>query len=94
MNRTRAHPRSTVSLVSIVFSIGRCAGELAVACALLVGWLLVTLAVARLLRGDVVWPLSLGLLLFSAAGWRLFGAIALHGLYALSKDPPMRNPRV
>ena len=72
---------------SIVFSIGRAAGELAVGVAFIAGWLLVTLALAHLTRrSDVVWPLSIGLLLFSAAGWRLFGAIALHGLYALSKD--------
>lgn len=72
---------------SIVKRVGGYAGELAVAAALLAAWLLVTVAIARMLRGDIVWPLSLGLLLFSAAGWRLFGAIALHGLYALSKEP-------
>ena len=80
-------PKPAAGVRSIVKRIGRYAGEILTAIALLVGWLLVTLALARVLRGDVVWPLSLGLLLFSAAGWRLFGAIVLHGLYALSKEP-------
>lgn len=65
----------------------RYAAEAALAVALLVGWGLVTLAVARLVhRGDIVWPLSLGLLLLSASGWRLLALVVLDGLYTLTRD--------
>jgi hypothetical protein len=57
------------------------------AAAIVLGWVGVTAGVAPLLArlGFVVWPLSLGLLLLSLAGWGhlrvLFGA----GLYTLSR---------
>lgn len=61
--------------------------EVALALAFVAGWCLVTLAVARLAhRADVVWPLSLGLLLWSAGGWRLLALVAADGLYTLTRD--------
>ena len=70
-----------------VAPLRRCTAELALAAAFVLGWLLITFAVARLVRrADVVWPLSLGLLLVSAGGWRMLALIAADGLYTLTKD--------
>lgn len=62
------------------------AAELLAAAALLAGWLLITLAIARLVRPDVVWPLSLGILCLAGPGRRILSTIAREGLYALTKD--------
>jgi hypothetical protein len=55
------------------------------AAAILVGWLLVTWALAGWWSWRV-WPLSLGLLCLSAAGWKLILHVAREGLYLLAKD--------
>lgn len=60
--------------------------QLATAAALVLGWLLVTLGVAAVAAPRVVWPISLGLLCISLGGWKLIVAIAVDGLYALTKD--------
>jgi hypothetical protein len=52
--------------------------------ALVLGWLLITAGLP--FRPRIVWPVSLGLLLITAAGWRLLFTIGSHGLYALTKD--------
>lgn len=54
------------------------------ALALLTGWALLTWGVASLLVWQV-WPISAGLLLVSIFGWRLFGRIAVEGLYSLTR---------
>jgi len=59
--------------------------EALTAIALVAGWLLVTAGVAELAPARVVWPVSLGLLLCSAAGWRLLLTIARDGLYSLTR---------
>ena len=48
------------------------------------GWACIAWALALLL-GAWVWPLALGLLLLSAAGWRLVGRVARDGLYTLTR---------
>lgn len=68
--------------------IRRYLAELLLSLALLAGWTLITLAIARLWRPDVVWPLSYGLLFLSVSGWRLAARIAGDGLYALAKPQP------
>lgn len=55
--------------------------------AFLVGWCLVTFAVASLTVPQV-WPLSIGLLLLSAGGWRMLVGLATDGLYALTRPKP------
>jgi hypothetical protein len=54
--------------------------------ALVVGWLCITLGIAAIARPRLVWPLSIGLLFVTAAGWRLLFTIGAHGLYSLTKD--------
>lgn len=63
-------------------------GEILTSFALFAGWILVTLAIARIVRPDVVWPASSGLFLLSLCGWRLLYAIASHGLYKLMLPRP------
>jgi hypothetical protein len=60
--------------------------ELAQSIALLAGWALVTLGVARIVRPDVVWPLSAGLLLLLVCGVEWIADIFWHGLYQLTRD--------
>jgi hypothetical protein len=60
--------------------------ELVTAAAILAGWLALTWGLAQLCRPAVVWALSIALLLFSAAGWRLLFTIAVHGLYSLTTE--------
>jgi hypothetical protein len=60
--------------------------ELAQALAILAGWALVTLAVARVARPDVTWPLSAGLLLLSLSGVKWLGNLFWNGLYHLTRD--------
>lgn len=58
--------------------------ELAWSLALLAGWALITLSIARLVRPDVVWPLSGGLFLLALFGAKSIGLLAWNGLYALT----------
>lgn len=60
--------------------------ELLTAAAILGGWLLVTWALAGWWSWRV-WPLSLGLLLLSAAGWKFIAQLAREGLYLLTRTP-------
>ncbi|HTE46637.1 MAG TPA: hypothetical protein VK636_15395 [Gemmatimonadaceae bacterium] len=53
--------------------------------AMLAGWLLLTFAIAGVLRPRIVWPTSLGLLALSAAGWNLVGRVVFFGLYDISR---------
>lgn len=56
--------------------------------AILGGWAALTYGVASLMVPEV-WPISLGLLLLSAAGWSHLRVLAGAGIYALwrrSKD--------
>jgi hypothetical protein len=49
------------------------------------GWALVTVALAKVLRPDVVYLASAGAFCFSLFGWRLLYTIARDGLYKLSR---------
>ena len=61
--------------------------EIAAALALLVGWSLITWAIASFSRTWQVWPLSAGLFLLSLFGWKYFGVMARDGLYTLTREP-------
>ena len=61
--------------------------ELLVSLAMLAGWALVTLAIGRLVRPDVVWPLSAGLAVLALCGWKFLLQIARDGLYILTRGP-------
>lgn len=52
--------------------------------AILGGWAALTYGVASLTVPEA-WPISLGLLLFSAAGWSHLRVLATMGIYALSQ---------
>lgn len=53
----------------------------------LAGWALLALGCARWTGAPaIVWPLAAGVLALSLVGWRLLLAIALHGLYTLTRD--------
>ena len=54
----------------------------------IVGWLLITDAIALLphCAPAIVWRLSLGLLAMSLGGWKLFVQFAYRGLYDLTRD--------
>lgn len=58
--------------------------ELLTAAAFLVGWALVTWAVALYL-GPIIWLISAGLLLISLGGWELLVLILRKGLYTLTR---------
>lgn len=58
--------------------------ELLLACSMIGGWLLVTYALTAIARPRIVWPMSMGLLLLSASGWKLIGEIATKGCYVLN----------
>jgi hypothetical protein len=60
--------------------------ELCVSFVVLAAWALVTLAISRLVRPDVVWPLSAGCLLFALSGVRFLWTIARDGLYQLTRE--------
>jgi hypothetical protein len=59
--------------------------EVAVFLAAGLGWALITIAVARVVRPDVVLPLSAGLFALALCGWRLLWTVASDGLYALTR---------
>lgn len=82
MKAALARVRATLAdvLVSLPWA------ELAAGVALVAGWLLVTWALASMLRTWQVWPLSAGLALLSLFGWRVLRVIALDGLYALTRE--------
>jgi hypothetical protein len=83
-----AHPGDPRSIVKPTGSvIGRYVGEILTVVALLAGWTFVTLAIARLARPDVVWPLSLGLLFMLIPGRPILSRFVGIGLYGLTKDP-------
>lgn len=79
--RVRAH----VMARSVATSMIAIRAELLVSAAMLCGWALVTLAIARLVRPDVVWPLSAGLAVLALCGWRFLLQIARDGLYMLTR---------
>lgn len=58
--------------------------ELAVCAAVMAGWCLVTHGIASLTTPKV-WPISIGLFLLLACGWRFLWQIATHGLYTLTR---------
>lgn len=53
--------------------------------AILMGWALLTLAVARAVRPDIVWPASLGLFCLSFAGWGHLRILAAAGVWAIRR---------
>ena len=61
--------------------------EILVSAAMLGGWALLTYGIA-LLTTPKVWPISGGLLLLSAGGWRLLWTIVSYGLYSLTREAP------
>lgn len=58
--------------------------ELLLAAAMIGGWMLVTYALAAIVRPRIMWPMSIGLLMLSASGWKLLGEIATKGCYVLN----------
>lgn len=63
----------------------KCRAETALSCALVGGWLLVTYGIAGLIRPRIAWPISVGLLLLTASGWKFIAKIAAVGLYAMQR---------
>lgn len=61
--------------------------EIAAALSLVVGWTLITWAIASFSHTWQVWPLSAGVFLMSLFGWKYFGVMARDGLYALTREP-------
>ena len=57
---------------------------------ILSGWALLTYGLASLLVWQV-WPISLGLLVFSMVGWGYLKKLFGKGLYELSQEPPKRR---
>lgn len=53
--------------------------------AILVGWASLTIAVARAVRPDVVWPASVGLFCLSFAGWGHLRILAAAGVWAIRR---------
>ena len=60
--------------------------ELVQAVVLLLGWVLVTRAIAQLTRPTVVWDISIGVLLLSICGWKFLGLLFWRGLYSINQD--------
>ena len=60
--------------------------ELLVSLGMLAGWALVTLALGRITRPDVVWPLSAGLAVLALCGWKFLLQVVREGLYILTRD--------
>lgn len=60
--------------------------EIALSAAAIVGWTLVTSAIAHYFAAGVVWRVSAGLFFLSLCGWRMLFKIASSGLYTLSRD--------
>jgi hypothetical protein len=60
--------------------------ELLTALAFVVGWLLLTDAIARVMVTPLAWRVSIGLLAISLGGWKLFLTMIVNGLYALTRD--------
>jgi hypothetical protein len=59
------------------------------ALAFLAGWCALTAGVVAL-TSPLAWVFSLGLLLISAGGWRVFALIAWDGLYVLTREKPVK----
>lgn len=78
--------RVTIPLGVLAGRAWRVAPEFAVSLALVLGWALITLAVSRLWRADVVAPLSAGVFFLSLVGWRLLLTVVRDGLYALTQE--------
>jgi hypothetical protein len=70
-------------------AIARIGAELLTGVALLVGWLLITAAIAQVVRGPV-WKLSFGVLLLSAVGLKFLGRLMWVGLYTSTRDVKAR----
>jgi hypothetical protein len=60
--------------------------ELLAALAFVVGWLLLTDAIARVTVTPLAWRVSIGLLAISLGGWKPLAQMIWHGLYVLSRD--------
>lgn len=69
------------------------APELALAAAIVAGWACVTIGIAGLAPARIVWPLSIGLLLLTLAGWGALRDLAALGLYGLLITPTPRAQR-
>lgn len=78
--------RIRVALRDAWASFGAVRAELLVSLGLLLGWALVTLALGRIARPDVVWPLSAGVAAFSLCGWKFLLQLLREGLYMLTRD--------
>lgn len=75
-------------------AIARIGAELLVSAAVLGGWALGTVAVARVMwlpLRPAVWPASASVLLLSLAGWKFLGRLAGEGLYALTREDERRG---
>jgi hypothetical protein len=59
---------------------------IATAGAAVIGWLLITAAIAQLARPRIVWPLSIGVLCFSLPGLRNIRDIFAEGLHSLMQE--------
>jgi hypothetical protein len=65
--------------------------EVSTALSIAAGWVLLTHGIASLLPNGQVWPISSGLFLLSATGWRFLYTVARDGLYALTRDERRRG---
>ena len=52
---------------------------------LLLGWMLVTRAIAQL-TSPTVWDISIGVLLLSICGWKFLGLLFWRGIYSITQD--------
>lgn len=59
-------------------------GEILLSLSILGGWALLTHGIA-ILTTPKVWPLSIGVLLLTTAGWRMLWAILSYGFYGLTR---------
>ena len=71
-------------------AVWRVRAEILAALAMLGGWALLTYGIA-ILTTPKVWPLSGGLLLLAAGGWRMLWTSASYGLYGLTREPKKRG---
>lgn len=82
--RVKAHAAITWIVAAIQLGLA----EKLTALVIVIGWLLITDAIARLphCAPAIVWRLSLGALALSLGGLKLFGQMAWRGLYDLTRD--------
>lgn len=77
--------RGAVAIRSFTRAVWEIRAEILTATGLIGGWLLVTWGLPAITSWKV-WPISIGILLLSAAGWEFILNLARKGLYHLSRE--------